>query len=338
METLLALSVFRMMRREFPASRELAERVLALAQPEQASAMLASGHSQLGCVLAISGQNEAAREQLERAIELFGSGPFHSPIETDFAETASGLLVNVLCVLGYPESALKRSRQMLAAARQRADPFYIARALFRDAYLHFRLLDVPTVLKRAEELGSIANEHAIASFLAIAATLRGWALTASGKEPAAFDEIRRAISAADLSAGVPLGNFLNVLAEACAISERPEEGLNAVETGLALAGHSGERGLEVPFHRLKGELLLMRDPRDTAAAERCFRTAIEVARRQKARFYGLRAMTCMARLLKREGKTDEARKMLSEIYNWFTEGFEFADLKDAKALLQELGA
>ena len=74
-----------------------------------------------------------------------------------------------------------------------------------------------------------------------------------------------------------------------------------------------------------------------AEAERCFRTAIDIARRQAARFFELRATTSLARLLKRQGKRDEVRAMLSEIYNWFTEGFDTADLKDAKALLDELG-
>jgi adenylate cyclase len=82
----------------------------------------------------------------------------------------------------------------------------------------------------------------------------------------------------------------------------------------------------------------MRDPPDEAEAERCFRIAIDIARRQKARFFELPATTSLARLLQRQGKRDEAHQMLSDIYNWFTDGFEFADLKEAKALLDELRA
>ena len=93
---------------------------------------------------------------------------------------------------------------------------------------------------------------------------------------------------------------------------------------------------EAELHRVKGELMLI-DPPDEAEAERCFRTAIDIARGQGARWWELRATTSLARLLKRQGKAAEARSRLSEIYNWFTEGFEFADLKDAKALLDELG-
>jgi predicted ATPase len=112
----------------------------------------------------------------------------------------------------------------------------------------------------------------------------------------------------------------------------------AVATALRETERSGERTIEPELHRVKGELLLMRDPPDEADAERCFRTGIEIARSQKARFLELRVTTSLARLLKLRGKTGEAREMLAQTYGWFTEGFEFADLKDAKALLDELGA
>ena len=118
---------------------------------------------------------------------------------------------------------------------------------------------------------------------------------------------------------------------------RPEEGLAAVATALTETERGGERTFEPELYSVKGELLLMCDPPDEVGAERCFRTAIDFARRQKARFFELRATTSLARLLKRQGKIDEARAMLSGIYKWFTEGFEFADLKDAKVLLDELG-
>ena len=109
-----------------------------------------------------------------------------------------------------------------------------------------------------------------------------------------------------------------------------------VATALREAERGGERTIEPELYNAKGDLLLMRDPPDEAETERCFRTAIDLARHQKARFFELRATTSLARLLKRQGKRDEARTMLADIYNWFTEGFDTADLKDAKALLDRL--
>jgi hypothetical protein len=126
------------------------------------------------------------------------------------------------------------------------------------------------------------------------------------------------------------------LAESYGKNGRPIEGLEAVAEGLREAQQSGEKLIEAGLYRAKGELLLRGDQPDEEQAERCFRTAIESARNQKARFPELRATASLARLLKRQGKAEEARKMLAEIYNWLTEGFEFADLKDAKALLEEL--
>ncbi len=101
---------------------------------------------------------------------------------------------------------------------------------------------------------------------------------------------------------------------------------------------TGERIYEAELHRLKGELLLMQDAGNTVEAERCFRSAIEVGRRQAGKSLELRATTSLARLLAKQGKHDEARTMLAEIYGWFTEGFDTADLKDAEALLEELNA
>jgi predicted ATPase len=109
-----------------------------------------------------------------------------------------------------------------------------------------------------------------------------------------------------------------------------------LEEGFASVAKTGEQ-LHSPWqHRVKGELLLAQNPSDVAEAEQCFRTAIEIARRQSARMAELRATTSLARLLDEQGRRNEARTMLADIYGWFTEGFDTADLRDAKALLDEL--
>jgi predicted ATPase len=105
---------------------------------------------------------------------------------------------------------------------------------------------------------------------------------------------------------------------------------------MAAADEHGIRQYEAEAHRLKGELLLRRDHSKAAEAQSCFQRAIEIARKQSARSLELRAMTSLARLLPKQGRRDEARTMLAEIYDWFTEGFDTADLKEAKALLDEL--
>jgi adenylate cyclase len=117
---------------------------------------------------------------------------------------------------------------------------------------------------------------------------------------------------------------------------QPYEALEVVEEGLASVAKTGEQIASPSLHRVKGELLLAQTPSDGAKAELCFRTAIEIARGQSARSPELRATTSLARLLAKQGRREEARQILAEIYGWFTEGFDTADLKGAKALLDEL--
>ena len=110
-----------------------------------------------------------------------------------------------------------------------------------------------------------------------------------------------------------------------------------VEEGLASVAKTGEQIASPSLHHVKGELLLAQNPSNAAEVELCFRTAIEIARRLSVRMAELRATTSLARLLAKQNRRDEARTMLAEIYGWFTEGFDTADLKEAKALLDELG-
>jgi predicted ATPase len=115
------------------------------------------------------------------------------------------------------------------------------------------------------------------------------------------------------------------------------EGLKLIEEALARAHDTAELAHEPDLHRMKGELLLMLDPPNSAEAEQCFRTAIEHSRKHRAKSWELRATISLARLLIKQRKRNQARAMLAEIYGWFTEGFDTADLKDARALLEELG-
>jgi len=137
--------------------------------------------------------------------------------------------------------------------------------------------------------------------------------------------------------------FLCFLAEACLTTRRFEEGLAAAEEAIAIMRETKESCYEAELHRLKGGLILGHagaevQPRIQAQAEECFRKSIEVARQQEAKSFELRAVTSLSRLWKQQGKKAEARQALAEIYGWFSEGFDTADLKEAKALLEELSA
>jgi len=141
------------------------------------------------------------------------------------------------------------------------------------------------------------------------------------------------------TAGADFAYFTSVgIGEAYLAAGRPREGLEAVSEGLELVQRTGARLFEAEMRRLKGELLLMGDQSTVVEAARCFGDAIAVARRQGAKSHELRATMSLARLLTKQGRRDEARSMLADIYNWFTEGFDIADLKEAKALLDELAS
>jgi tetratricopeptide (TPR) repeat protein len=328
MEAILALGHLRQARHEFGWARELAQKALALAEAANAQPTVAGGHSILGMTLVYMGELQAAREHLEFGVAPLGAGPLQGFAEVTYVRGAAVALPATLLLLGYPDSALRINREFLKA--RLSDPVWTASNLLGDALLHCQLRDSRSVQKRAEELLSIASEHGIFFHITLATFLRGWAFADQGRNQEGIAEMLRNIPT--------FGGWHAQLAESFGKNARPEEGLAVVAEALREGERTGERMFQARLYGIQGELTLMRNPSDEAQAERSFRTAIEIARRQSARFYELRATVSLGRLLKRQDKTEEAREMLRKIYNWFTEGFEFSDLKDAKALLQELGA
>jgi predicted ATPase len=196
--------------------------------------------------------------------------------------------------------------------------------------------DTRVVAERAEEILSIVSEIEIPLYSITATFFRGWAMASAGRGDEGIAEMRRSISNPVIAKTVASPTMLVALAEAYGKHGRAEEGLDLVTEGLATAEQTGWRMTEAELHRIKGELLMIKDPGNAAEAESSLRTAIDVARCQQARLYELRATVSLARLLVSRGDRDEARALLTDIIGWFTEGFEFADLKDAKALLEEL--
>jgi predicted ATPase len=183
-----------------------------------------------------------------------------------------------------------------------------------------------TAQKCAEEAMALSEKLGLVAFSAIATTNHAAALIAQGRYEEGIAEMPRG--------AIPDPRVL--LASGLGKVGRCEEALQVLEEGFASVTKTGAQLYSPRLHQVKGELLLARNPSELAEAEMCFRTAIEIARRQSARSPELRATVSLARLLAKQGRRDEAHAMLSEIYGWFTEGFDTADLKDAKALLDEL--
>ncbi len=186
---------------------------------------------------------------------------------------------------------------------------------------------------------ALCAEHGFAAWLALATILRGWAVAEQHRNEEGIAQIQEGL-AVYRATGAELWRpyFLCLLAEACRETGRLDDGLSALTEALATVDEHENRIFEPEMHRLKGELLLRQNNSNIAEAQSCCERAIEVARKQSAKSLELRATTSLGRLLAKQGRRDEAHTMLAEIYGWFTEDFDTANLKDAKALLDELNA
>ena len=330
------LANLRMNRLELESARELAGRAVALTVRVDDPGLVAGAHFQLGEVLFFMGALATSREHLERTLQLLGPGPRRNIWETVYAGRSAEYLVYVTALWGYPDTALKRSREVLSTARRFSDPESIAIALDADARLNWILGDVRKVLERAEEMLALATDHHMGFWMLIGSALRASALAAQGQVEEGIAELQRARQAAAASALLLL-MVLSALAEAYLKGRRPEEGLEVIADGLARAQKSGVGFFEPILHSIKGDLLLLRDAADPAEAEDCFRQVIQIAQGQSNKLAELGATMSLAGLLDKQGKRDEARAILADIYGWFSEGFDTPVLKNAKALLDELG-
>jgi predicted ATPase len=240
-------------------------------------------------------------------------------------------------MLGYPDQALQSTNESLTLAQELTHPFSLVYALTMAAIAHQFRQEVQAVQERAEALMALSTEQGFPLWLAYGTILRGWALTAQGKGAEGIAQVRQGL-VAHRATGTAIHRpyFLSLLAEAYGKVGQPEEGLTVLVEALALVDNTGERHWEADLHRGKGELLLMQQGQKVGESEECFRQALDIARHQQAKSLELRAAMSLSRLWQQQGKQEEAHQLLTEIYRWFTEGFDTPDLKDAKALLEEL--
>src|SRR5262249_15861260 len=218
-----------------------------------------------------------------------------------------------------------------------AYPFSLAFALGLSAVFHSFRREVRLTQERAEAVISLAKEQGFPYWMATGALMRGWALAHQGQVEEGIEQMTQGLRAYRATGAVGLqACFVGVVGEAHGIMRQPEAGLPALVEALALTDTTGERWCEAELHRLRGELLLQESSDNYAKAEACFHQAMAIAQIQTAKSWELRAATSLARLWQRQGKRAEAHELLAPIYGWFTEGFDTADLQEAKALLEEL--
>jgi predicted ATPase len=236
--------------------------------------------------------------------------------------------------LGYPDQALKLNREMLQLAREIGHPFSLAYALHHTAWLHHYCRSGSEVLLAAGEEIEIAAAQGFALWHATGTFFKGAGLLLQGQREPGLTVLLQGLSAFRATgAELFLTCQLGFVAEACARAGRFRDAHRALDEAFALTEKNDERCQEAELHRLQGELLLAESADPEPAAEVSFRQAIAVAQRQQSKAWILRATTSLARLWHRQGRTAEARDVLAQAFESYTEGFDTPDLTDARALL-----
>jgi predicted ATPase/DNA-binding winged helix-turn-helix (wHTH) protein len=343
---LWGLWVCHKVRSELPAARTMADELLALAEQRQDSALMLQTQQALAVTTLCLGEPAVTVEHMRRGASLYDP-PHHYGLSSLFGQDpgvacrAFGAVAQWL--LGYPDQALRTSREATRDSHQLLQPSSQALALHFAAMLHQLRREGREALACAELALAIAAEQGFSFWKAGATVLRGWALAECGETAQGIAVLREGLAAWQATASVTYRTyFLALLAELLRRDRRPAEALDLVGEALALAEPTGERIFEAELHRLRGELLLHSTARKKAGpvaradAEVCFRKALEVARGQNAKSLELRAAMSFSRLLRAQDRCDESRALLETTLAWFTEGFDSADLREAKALLTEL--
>ena len=334
-----------LVRADLRTARELAEELLSLAQGGMSAIRLVNAHRMLGNLCVHLGEFQAARVQLEQGAAMAAAHlPQHSMLLNsggqDPRTSCLTWLALDLWALGYPDQARQRGEEGVTLAQQLAHPFNLTVVFNQWLRLQHlcRTLHLPLAVERAETSRGLANEHGFVQQMANETYRQGLLLAQQGQLKQGIAQMQQGWAAYRATgANVRQPMYLAPLAEAYGQAGQVDEGLQVLAEALAYIEQAGERWWEAELHRLKGELLLLQSSDNHTAAASCFEQALALARRQQAKSWELRAATSLARLWQCQGKRAEAHALLAPIYGWFTEGFDTADLQEARALLGELG-
>jgi class 3 adenylate cyclase/predicted ATPase len=350
---------FYLLRGELDLARDLAERILALARDVEAPALLLQAHRMVSTTVLWRGELDAVQEHLQEVLALYDPQQHRSHAFLYYGLDPGAVCLAIeacaLWFLGYPDQSVTKAAAALKLAQELAHPPSLAFVLSYIALLDRLRGEPQAVQERARAMISLAQEQGLPFWATQGPIHLGWALAVQGQYDAGVVSIRQGL-AEQREMGVRLAEPLNlgVLAEACQKAGQNEKGLAVVTEALETLNVTGERVCEAELYRLKGELLRSMGEQESGRAgeqiphsstppfphsspEECFLKAIDIARQQQAKSLELRAVMSLSRLRQQQGRKEEARQQLAEIYGWFTEGFTTADLRGAKGLMEELG-
>jgi len=315
--------------RETTKARELAEQLVAIAEHSRDSARLVTAYMLLGNVLVWLGQFAPALEVFERSIAVPESRTSSNTLFGDSKTISLGLSAWALWPLGYPDRALASARAAVERGRNTGS-LSLGWSFNSLAYVHYRRGEAESARDAAVEGIALADRHGLSFQLTVQAVLRGWARVKLA-DLGGLEDIKSSLSTFTKVGSIPTNVFIAASAAAYTEAGQHREALAVLTEYPTRASDpmclSELRQLEGDIHSGFGDL---------ANAEACYREALEFARGQKAKSWELRAATSLARMLARQGKADEGHAMLAAVYDWFTEGFNTADLQEAKALLEQL--
>ncbi len=322
--------------------RELATQFLALAEKHRATVTLLVGHRLVGVSLLFIGLFTEARVHLDQAIALYQPVE-HRPLATRFGQDIG---VAALCFrswalwsIGFPEAALSDAERALKHAREVGQATTLMPALAITSVTYVLCGNYAAAEKQADELVALADEKRVPFWKALGMMMHGCVLAMADKASDAVPVLTSGIAlwrSTGATSHVPL--HLSYLTRAYADLGQFDDARRCIGEAITAMASTGERWCEPELHRVAGEVALQSLGHDQANAEGHFERALSVARQQQAKSWELRASISLARLWRDQGKTQQARELLAPGYRWFTEGFDTLDLKEAKALLDELAS
>ncbi|HEV8717280.1 MAG TPA: adenylate/guanylate cyclase domain-containing protein [Candidatus Binatia bacterium] len=361
-QALWGVAVFHFVSAEYSTTFALGERLFSLAQDMGDRSLVLEAHLMLGITSFWSGAFITARGHLESALALYDTEEHREHAFLYGQDPAVGSLSYLgwtLWHLGYPDQALTKAMETVRHAETLRHPFSMGMALNHTAWLHQLRSESREAQKYAEIAITLAQEHGFPYWAAEGMIFQGWALTEQAQIDRGLAELHEGLAAyRATSAELGSAYWLALLAEAYGKAGQAENGLAALAEVVEFGDRTAERCYEAEVYRLKGELTLRQEskeqgvrsreqkseqpnpkaqsPDPESEAEACFLKAIAIAHKQQAKSLELRAVMSLARLWRQQSKSAEAHRMLSEVYNWFTEGFDTKDLQEAKALIDEL--
>jgi predicted ATPase len=321
---------------------EVAEQTAALMRQAEQSGQRPfqmAAHHLAGVTAEFAGAFPVSHQLLEAARELhdpFQHKAYNRTFGIDPGMVARAMSARPLWALGFPDRAMTRGRETIAIGRAQRQPVTFVFALLVAQGVHLYRGEADEALTLGQDIIALCDEYEFPQEAEWARGFQGSAMAFAGRTAEGAEQLRAALAALHaLRSGLTRTMFLSLYADALVRDGRPDEGLAVIAEGVEHAERTGEHGFLAELHRLRGALLLMHG--DEGSAEAAFRSAIDVARRQQARAFELRAVTALARLLRASGQTSLAREALEPLYASFTEGHETADLRAARALLSETG-